>query len=219
MAKLQRKSISKRTVEALSVHKDTMFWDSELPGFGVRVYPSGSKVYVAQTRAKGKSKRVTIGRHGVLTAEQARQRAALIIARVKAGEDPIPAPMTPKPASGPTVADVAERYLEEHVAVRCKPTTAAQRRFVLRKHVLPALGSLSLASVSREDVADLHYKLRATPTTANMAIATLSRIFTFAETCGLLPEGGNPAASWSSTESASASDSSPTTSSTASGVC
>ena len=192
MAKLQQKSISKRTVEALSVETDTMFWDSELSGFGVRVYPSGSKVYIAQTRAKGKSKRVTIGRHGVLTAEQARQRAALIIARVKAGEDPISAPMTRKPASGPTVAEVAERYLEEHVALRCKPTTAAQRRFVLRKHVLPALGSLPLASVSREDAADLHYKLRATPATANAAIATLSRIFTFAETCGLVPEGANP---------------------------
>ena len=192
MAKLQRKSISKRTVEALSVETDTMFWDSELPGFGVRVYPSSSKVYIAQTRAKGKSKRVTIGRHGVLTAEQARQRAALVIARVKAGEDPIPAPVTPKPASGPTVTEMAERYLEEHVAVRCKPSTAVQRRFLLRKHVLPALGSTPLVTVSREDVADLHYKLRATPTTANSAVATLSRIFTFAETCGLLPEGGNP---------------------------
>ena len=90
------------------------------------------------------------------------------------------------------MAEVAERYLEEHVAVRCKPTTAAQRRFVLRKHVLPALGSSPLAAVNREDVADLHYRLRATPTTANAAIATLSRIFTFAETCGLVPEGGNP---------------------------
>ena len=79
------------------------FRDADLPGFGVRVYPSGSKVYVAQTRAKGKSKRVTIGRHGVLTAEQARQRAALIIARVKSGEDPVPAPMAPKPPPRPTV--------------------------------------------------------------------------------------------------------------------
>ena len=192
MAKLQRKSISKRTVEALSAETDTMYWDSELTGFGIRVYPSGSKVYIAQTRAKGASKRVTIGRHGVLTAEQARQRAALIISRVKAGEDPVPAPMTPKPASGPTVAEVAERYLEEHIALRCKPTTAAQRRFVLRKHILPALGSLPLGAVGRQDVADLHYKLRATPATANAAIATLSRIFTFAETCRLVPEGGNP---------------------------
>ena len=48
MAKLQYRSISKRTVEALKVEKDTVFWDRELTGFGVRAYPSGSRYYVAQ---------------------------------------------------------------------------------------------------------------------------------------------------------------------------
>ena len=33
MAKLQHKTISKRTVGALKVEKDTVFWDSELIGF------------------------------------------------------------------------------------------------------------------------------------------------------------------------------------------
>ena len=192
MTKLQRKSISRRTVEALSVDRDMVYWDSEQPGFGVRVYPSGSKVYIAQTRVKGKSKRVTIGRHGVITAEQARQRAALVITRVKAGEDPVPAPMAPKPPPGPTVAEIAGRYLEEHVAMRCKPTTAAQRSFVLRKHILPALGSLPLEDVTRERAAALHHGLSGTPATANMALATLSRMFSFAEACGLAVEGGNP---------------------------
>ena len=47
MTKLQYRTISKRTVDGLSVdEKDAVFWDRELPGFGVRVYPSGSKVYV-----------------------------------------------------------------------------------------------------------------------------------------------------------------------------
>ena len=59
-------------MEALAVEKDTVFWDSELSGFGVRVYPSGSKYYVVQTRAGGRAaKRVTVGRHGVVTAEAA----------------------------------------------------------------------------------------------------------------------------------------------------
>ena len=192
MTKLHRKSISKRTVDALPAGKDMVYWDSEIQGFGVRVYPSGSKVYIAQTRVKGKSRRVTVGRHGVITAEQARQRAASIITRVKAGEDPVAAPLAPKPPPGPAVAEIAERYLAEHVALRCRPTTAAQRRFVLEKHILPAFGAMSLEDVTRERVTALHHGLRATPATANTVLATLSRMFTFAEACGLGTDGGNP---------------------------
>ena len=50
MAVLQYKTISNRTVAALSVKRDTVFWDRELKGFGVRVYPSGGKLYLAQAR-------------------------------------------------------------------------------------------------------------------------------------------------------------------------
>ena len=38
-------------VEALKAGKDTILWSSELPGFGVRVYPNGTKVYVVQVPA------------------------------------------------------------------------------------------------------------------------------------------------------------------------
>ena len=91
MAKLRRTTISRSTVETLKADRDTVFWDSELQGFGVRVYPTGRKVYVVQTRAGGEDgKRVTVGRHGVISPEEARRRAALIVARIKAGEDPVP---------------------------------------------------------------------------------------------------------------------------------
>ena len=63
-------------------------------GFGVRVYPTGSKVFVVQTRAGGKAaRRVTVGRHGVVTPEEVRRRAALIVARIKAGEEPAAEPL------------------------------------------------------------------------------------------------------------------------------
>ena len=79
MTKLNRRSISQRTVEALRVEKDTVFWDRRQPGFGVRVYASDTKMYVAQARTKGKSVRVTVGRHGVISADEARRRAARIL--------------------------------------------------------------------------------------------------------------------------------------------
>ena len=114
MAKLEYRSISRRTVEALSVEKDTVFWDSELKGFGVRVYPSGSRVYVVQSRGPLGPKRVTVGRHGVISADQARRRAALILIRIKAGEEPVPKPSSREEA-GPTVAEIAETVLHENM--------------------------------------------------------------------------------------------------------
>ena len=192
MAKLQYRSISKRTVEALSVEKDTVFWDRELTGFGVRAYPSGSRYYVVQSRGPEGQKRVTVGRHGVISADQARRRAAQIINRIKAGEEPVPEPLPAKLAGGPTVAELAARYLEEHVLVRCKASTARTHRQIVGKHLLPELGKLPAAAVGREHVTALHYKLRHTPATANMVIAALSQMIKRGEDWGLIPEGGNP---------------------------
>ena len=193
MARLETKTISRRTVEALRVEKDTVFWDRELTGFGVRVYPSGSKYYVVQTRAGGAAaKRVTVGRHGVITPEEARRRAALIIARIKAGEEPVPEPLALRLADGPTVADLAARYLDEHVAARCKPKTVAMYRLIVEKHIVPALGKLPALAVGQARVTELHHGLSETPVMANQVVDTLSRIFNTAEDRGLVPEGSNP---------------------------
>ena len=192
MAKPQYRTLSNRTVEKLKVEKDTVFWDQELTGFGVRVYPAGGKVYVAQARGPGGPKRVTVGRHGVLGAEQARQRAALIIARVKAGEEPVPEPMSARLSGGPTVGELARRYLEEHVEIRCKPKTVKSTRTVVHRHIVPALGKLPLTAVNRARVMELHDELYKTPAMANMVVAILSQMYRLAEGWGLVPEGCNP---------------------------
>ena len=64
MTKPTMKTLSNRMVDRLEVEKDTVYWDRDLTGFGVRVYPMGSKVYVAQARGPGGARRVTVGRHG-----------------------------------------------------------------------------------------------------------------------------------------------------------
>ena len=184
------KTLSNRAVEKLAVHKDTVFWDGDLTGFGVRVYPSGSKVYIAQTRGPRGPKRVAVGRHGVIGAEQARQRAALIIARIKAGEEAIPERL--KPTDGPRVAALAERYLTEYISVRCKPSTAAKTRAVVRKHIVPAFGKLPIMALERVQVAELHQSLCETPAVANMVVRILHAMYRLAEDWGLAPEGCNP---------------------------
>ncbi|MDE0332710.1 MAG: site-specific integrase [Nitrospinae bacterium] len=190
MAKTKHGTLSNRAVGKLAVEKDTVFWDRELTGFGVRVYPTGSKVYIAQARGPEGPKRVAVGRHGVINADEARKRAAHIIARIKAGEEAVPEPM--KPAGGPTVAELCARYMEEYVAVRCKPGTAALYRSVIDRHVLPALGRLPLTALSRAQVAEFHENLYETPAVANMALCVLSAMYEQAARWGMVPEGCNP---------------------------
>ena len=85
--------ITRRSVERLGVESgDALFWDRDLAGFGVRVYATGRKVYVVQTRGPaGKPKRVQIGVHGEIAPDEARNRAAEVIDRIRRGEDPFPA--------------------------------------------------------------------------------------------------------------------------------
>ena len=177
--------ISKRSVDELSVTSgDRIFWDRELPGFGVRVYPSGKKTYVVQSRGSGGSRRITLGCHGELTADRARRKAAEIIDRIKQGGDPVPEPAV-------TVAGLAERYLETHAAVNCSAHTASLYRGSLRNHILPALGTMPIDTVAREHVAALHLELRETPRAANRALMVLSKMFSLAEAWGLRPIGSN----------------------------
>ncbi len=193
MATLNTQRISRRTVEALPVgEREVLYWDSELSGFGIRVYPSGSKVYLVQTRKGGKSRRLTVGRHGLISADRARNEAARIIADIKAGREPLPANGAAPLEIGPTVAEVAARYMREHVEVRCKPTTIRQCRHTLDHHLLPALGAEPLGAIGRERVAALHYSLHETPVMANKVVDMLSRLFYMAEGWGIAPEGGNP---------------------------
>ena len=189
MAKTKHGTLSNRAVGKLVVEKDTVFWDRELTGFGVRVYPTGSKVYIAQARGPEGPKRVAVGLHGVINADEARKRAAYIIARIKAGEEAIPKPM--KPVGGPTVAELCTRYMEEYVAVRCKPGTAALYRSVIDRHVLPALGRVPLAALSRAQVAEFHERLYETPTVANTALRVLSSMHRLAAGWGMVPEGAS----------------------------
>ena len=194
MAKLQSHSITKRTVDRLSVEgKDAVFWDRELPGFGVRVYPTGAKVFIVQCRGSGRSQRVTIGRYGLMTVEHARRQAALTIARIKNGENLEAKPeVEAEGAPGETVAEVAERYLKEHVAIHCKETSAKMYRRLLDTFILPAIGDVLVRDVTREQVAELHFQLQDKPYQANRVLEIQSKIFNLAELWGFRGERANP---------------------------
>ena len=182
--------LTKRAVDALSVASgDTVVWDRDLPGFGIRVYASGRKVWCVQTRGPaGRPKRFALGRYGDMTAEGARRKAALAIDRIKQGLDPDP----PEPAPEPTVADLAERYMAAHVNVNCRPKTVETFGRIVRLYIVPELGGLKLSEVDRPQVSALHYKLRDKPYQANAAMDVLARMFRLAEAWGMTGPRRNP---------------------------
>lgn len=192
MAMKRRATLNQRNVEALKVDREIVVWDRRLTGFGVRVYPSGTKIYVAQARGPHGSRRVSLGRHGWLRAVDARKAAARAIAGIIEGEE-LPARRRGK-RGGPTVAQAAEKYLSEYVAVRCKPRTVEIRESVIRLHILPALGRMPLTAVRLADALALHHRLASTPTQANIVAITLSQIFRKAQLWGLVPPGTDPCA-------------------------
>ncbi len=182
--------LSKRTIDALAVERgDRVFWDRDLPGFGIRVHATGRRIYVAQARTPGGlPKRVGLGRFEDVTAKQARQEAAEIIDRIRRGEDPMSPPASPEP----TVADLAARYMEAHVELNCRPLTVETYRRALKLQILPELGALKLSEVDRSHISALHYGLRDTPAQANKAVGVFSKMFKLAVAWGMTPARPNP---------------------------
>lgn len=183
--------ITKRHVEGLKPRATDYFaWDDDLAGFGVRVMRSGLKSYVIQYRAGGRTRRLAFTRVGTMTPDEARAHARELLVAVARGGDPVAAIIEERRT--PTVAALCERVLNEHVELRCKPTTARDYRSAVRRLILPRLGTFKISDVKRSDVAKLHHELRKTPYQANRAVATLSKIFNLAEEWGLRPDGSNP---------------------------
>ena len=181
--------LSKRTIDRLTVERaSAVFWDSELPGFGIRVHATGRKLFVAQARTPGGlPKRATVGRYEDMDAEDARLKTAGMIDRIRRGRDPVP----PAPEE-PTVADLAARFMAAHVEVNCKPGTVETYRSLLRLCILPDLGDLRLSEVDRSQVSALHHGLRATPSRANQSVGIFSKMFKLAVAWGMTPARPNP---------------------------
>jgi hypothetical protein len=116
---------------------------------------------VVQYRAGRRSRRISLGPSTVLTCEQARSRAIVIVAPAPNGDDPAAERDTGRKAI--TVKELAERFDKEHIAVRLKVSTATEYRRNLRRFILPALGQLTVTGITRADVAKFHHDMRHIP--------------------------------------------------------
>ena len=145
--------ISKRSVDAFKPSERVkLLWDSDLPGFGLKVTPAGGRTYLVQYRRggrKGRTRRLTIGKHGTLTPDQARHEAKRVLGEVAAGKDPAEDRTQARQAK--TVAELCELYLSEGVATKKVPTVAKDRGRI-ELHVKPLLGRRRARDITQDDI-------------------------------------------------------------------
>ena len=188
--------ITKRTVDALQSNgSEFTMWDDTVTGFGVRVRPTGAKSYVVVYRVgAGRGapmRRYTIASVRKITPDHARARAKVILGAVAHGHDP--ANQKTAERGTPAVAELADRFLADHVQTKRKAGTAAFYRDILDRIVKPAVGTTKADKLTRLQVGRLHSSLSETPFQANRVLAVVGSMYAFAGRAGIVPEGTNPA--------------------------
>ena len=194
-----RKKITKTAVDNLVPGpRNAFLWDTEITGFGCKITPAGRKVYILQYRTEGQDsrkapKRITLGKHGDITADKARKLAARALLKVKGGDDPR---RFRQSEADPTVAMLADRFLNEYLPNKKRPPrerTVESYESLLRCHIVPHLGDLRLDELMVADVEALHVSLRDTPYVANRTLVVLQQALDQAEAWGWRSERSNPA--------------------------
>ena len=176
--------------DAKSSGKDTILFDKALPGFGLRIHPSGRKVYVVQARIDGRTRRIVIARHGEMTLAEARRRARDMLARIRAGGNP--ADDIQREKNTPTFRAFADEYLRRSEP-HWKPSGRRTVRIYLNARILPAFGKMPLDAIGPEDVAAwFDAASRDRPGAANRAFEILRAMLLRAEEWGLRERGTNP---------------------------
>ena len=187
--------LTKSLVEAIEPEaaRPVYLWDSQLSGFGVKVLSSGARKYLVKYRAgsgrAAQQRWLTLGKHGALTCEQAREMARQALAAVARGEDPQSDKVNKRKSA--RMRDLWERFASEQLPLK-KPSTAGDYTRQWEDIIEPAFGARPVADLRRSDVERLHKRLRDTPYRANRTLALLSRLMTLAEAWDWRRQGTNP---------------------------
>jgi integrase len=177
--------LTARNVRSLLPHGDrrTDYWDDTLPGFCLRVSPSGARTYAVWYRVHGEARRYTIGRLETIDLATARQKAREVLADAKlhgkdANEERNEA--RKRAALGDDFEALANLFLQRH-GPNLRPRTLAEFRRTLEVDVFPVLGDRRPVEIQRGQVRSLIVRIaERAPTQANRTFAVVRRVFSWA---------------------------------------
>jgi integrase len=159
---------------------DVIYFDEDLPGFGLRLRAGGKRVWIAQYRFGAKQRRVTLGDQRKLDADAARAEAKSRLAKVTLGLDPQREKINARATNANTLDGVVVNFLAfKQTTLRAKSFTEMSR--YLKQHWKP-LHAIPINGIRRSDVAGQLTKITREhgTTAAARARAALSGLFTWA---------------------------------------
>ena len=175
-----------RTNELPDGKSDHIFWDADIPGFGLRLREGGSRSFIFQYKIGAKHRRIALGRASPATFTETRKTAAKLYARVQLAEDPADAKVEAKRQAAETFKPYADQFLQAMQA-HYRPRSFKQVERHLVKHA-KALHGLPLGKIERRDIAGVIVSVTNAggAPTANRVRSSLSSFFTWAISHGLL---------------------------------
>lgn len=183
--------LTKRAIDSAEAsEKEYFIWDGTMEGFGLRIMPSGKKTFCIQYRKYGRTRRMKIGTVGKITVDEARAIAREQFVTVAAGGNP--AQDRKMDLVAPIVETLGERFLRDHVAHHCKPSTQREYRRSIGIFVNPQIGKYRVEDVTRADIDRIHQSMHDKPYQANRTLGVMSKMFNMAEIWGMRPDGTNP---------------------------
>ncbi len=173
--------ITEKIIRALSAPAagNRIVYDDEIPGFGVRITANGVISFVLDYRINGRKRRYTLSRHPELNAAAARQEAIQVRGALRLGEDPLATRENRRQA--PTIEDLFNDYMERHAKIHLRPNTIRSAEGMAKRHILPKIGRIKVADLTRRDVEELHQSIKEAPYQANRVLLLLSKMMNLAK--------------------------------------
>jgi integrase len=181
--------LTQKTIATLTLAEgktETIVFDSDLPGFGIRIRAGGSRTWIYQYKIGHQNRRITLGSLAALTPAQARDTAAEMHAMIRLGRDPAGEKTEGRARAAETMGAVAQSYLtyqsghlrrrsyrelERHLLWYCKPLHGLQLQKIDRRTVAARIADVASSNGTA---------------TANRVRASLSALYAWAMRQGLL---------------------------------